>query len=48
MKKFKYTVFSTNDNYYLYDGVSGNIFNIKDSIHNNHKELFECLENKFP
>ena len=46
MKKFKYTVFSTNDNYYLYDGVSGNIFNIKDSIHNNHKELFECLENE--
>lgn len=49
MKKFKYTVFSTKNNNYLYDGVSGNIFNIEESILNNHTEIFKSILNgKYP
>lgn len=44
MSKFKYKVFSTKDNHYLYDGVSANIFNIDDVLYKNHKYLFSKID----
>lgn len=41
---FKYKVFSTNNNNYLFDGVSSNIFNIDDIIYKNHEYLFSNIE----
>jgi len=43
--KFNYTVFSTNKNYYLFDGVSCNIFSIEEDIYNNHEEIFKKIYN---
>ena len=44
--KFKYSVFSTDNNHYLFDGVSSNIFSIEESLFCNHKFLFDnfCKE----
>jgi uncharacterized protein len=41
--KFNYTVFSTENNRYFFDGVSGNIFAIEESLFNNHEHLFKHL-----
>lgn len=37
---FNYAVFKTFKNKYLYDGMSGNIFEITDSFYDNHKDVF--------
>ena len=44
--KYNYTVFSTNNNKYLFDGISCNIFNISDGIFNNHEYLICGIDNK--
>lgn len=41
--KFNYTVFSTQNNDYLYDGVSGNIFAIEESLFDNHEYLLNRI-----
>ena len=41
--KYNYTVVSTPNNYYLYDGVSSNIFSIEPSLFLNHKHLFQNI-----
>ena len=40
---FKYTTFKTNSKCYLYDGTTGNIFEIDELFYNNHIEIFRAV-----
>lgn len=40
---FKYRVFKTESKCYLYDGTTGNIFEIDELFYNNHVEIFRAL-----
>ncbi len=41
--KYNYSIFSTLNNHYLFDGTSGNIFNIEDTFFRNHERLFNNI-----
>lgn len=46
--KFAYTVFSGKEDnkYYLYDGVSSNIFSISQNVYDNHKDMIDKIIKK--
>lgn len=42
--KFNYTTFKTNDSFYLFDGVSSNLFSISENIFHNHEKLIVDID----